>query len=267
MDQEELQGKIDQIYKVLTDLKKKHSKKKISWLMKISDKSFGLVEALVDNFMLNIEEGEYSTKILMILRQLCEYCPDLIFDQLLSCSKLPEALASYILKTPLEDMTPDAFLLITEFFKGGENLEILENNELVDKLFETLTIINKTHYFDAVVTILLTRFEMYCTSKDSSEEMNEETQTFIEKIKTHRSGRMFVETMIHLLNRRGAEGQKTIKCLSHLIGSERIYSNDLSLLGDILEDEIDKDATEENRGNLEHLLELVQQRKIILEQE
>lgn len=70
MDQSELQDKINQIYKVLLDLKKKSSKKKLKWLKQISDRDFGLVEALIDNFMLNIEESEYSTKILMILRQL-----------------------------------------------------------------------------------------------------------------------------------------------------------------------------------------------------
>lgn len=70
MDQEELQGKIDQIYKVLTDLKRRHSKKKIDWLMQISDKSFGLVEALIENFMMSIDEVEYATKILMIITQL-----------------------------------------------------------------------------------------------------------------------------------------------------------------------------------------------------
>ena len=70
MDEEQLQNKIDQIYKVMKDLKKKHSEKKIEWLMKISEKEFGLVEALVDNFMENVEEVKYSTKILMIMRQL-----------------------------------------------------------------------------------------------------------------------------------------------------------------------------------------------------
>lgn len=85
----------------------------------------------------------------------------MIYEQLHQNEKLPQALANYIIKTGLEDMTPDAFILITEFFKEGENLEILENVELVDKLFDTLTIINKTQYFDAIVTILLTRFELY----------------------------------------------------------------------------------------------------------
>lgn len=70
MDQGELQDKINQIYKVLLDLKKRSSKKKLKWLNQISDRDFGLVEALIDNFMLNTEESEYSTKILMILRQL-----------------------------------------------------------------------------------------------------------------------------------------------------------------------------------------------------
>jgi len=99
MEQEELQSKIDQIYKVLTDLKKKHSKKKISWLMQISGKEFGLVESLIDNFMQNIEEVKYSTKILMILSQLWEYCPDIIVVQLNENQKLPIALAEYIKNT------------------------------------------------------------------------------------------------------------------------------------------------------------------------
>jgi len=164
-------------------------------------------------------------------------------------------------------MTPDVFLLLTEFFKTNENLEILDDDEFIDRLFDTLSIINKAHYFDAVVTLLLVRFHNYWESKDATEEMNDKTHAFLNKILYHKAGRMFIETLIHLLNRRGGEGFRTILWLSHILTYDKveedkeiigkIYSNDFGLLKDILEDEVEKDMTEEQRESIQHLITLV----------
>jgi hypothetical protein len=150
MDNDQLQEKLDQIYKVIKSLKEKHSKKKILWLMKISEREFGLIEALVENFLDNTDQVKYASKILMILRKLLEYVPDIVYDQLMECKLLPIAIEKYIKSTTLEDLTPDAFLLLTEFFQETTFKEILEDREFVDRLMEALTIINKAEYFDAV---------------------------------------------------------------------------------------------------------------------
>jgi len=159
MEGNELEEKIDQIRKVIHKLKEKHSKKKIKWLMDICDPEFGLVESLIANFIQNVDQTKYATKILRLLRKLLEYVPEVIYDQLVKCESLPEALAKYIKITSLDNMTPDAFLLLTEFFKESEYGEILADEEFGDKLFEVLLIINKAEYFDAVCNIILVRFK------------------------------------------------------------------------------------------------------------
>lgn len=74
----------------------------------------------------------------------------------------------------------------------------------------------------------------------------------------HNSGQMFIENTIHLLNRRGSEGERIINCLTHLITYdptyERIFTNDITLLIDIIADTIDKDMTNKQRESLLYLL-------------
>jgi hypothetical protein len=161
MDGEELQKKINQIYKVIKKLREKHSQKKIDWLIKICDREFGLVESLVENFLDNTDMLEYATKILMILRKLYEYVPEIVYDQYMECKMLPKAIAKYIKTTALDDLTPDAFLLLKEFFNETTYTEILEDNEFIESLMEALTIINKAEYFDAVCDLLLYRFQAF----------------------------------------------------------------------------------------------------------
>ena len=102
------------------------------------------------------------------------------------------------------------------------------------------------------------RFHAFCTTKDANDKIETETQYFLDKLTTHRAGRMFIETIIHLLNRKGSEGERTINCLTHIITYERtfenVFSNDITLLVDIIEDVIDKDMKNEQREALIYLL-------------
>jgi len=70
-----------------------------------------------------------------------------------------------------------------------------------------------------------------------------------------------METIIHLLNRRGSEGERTILCLTHIITYDntfdKIFSNDIQLLIDIMEDVIDKNMTNEQRESLVYLLSCI----------
>lgn len=258
MDGDELQNKINQIYDVIIKLKTKHSQRKIDWLIKIWDREFGLVESLCENFLDNTDMKEYASKILMILRKLYEYLPDIVYDQYMECKQLPKAIAKYIKCTALEDMTPDAFLLLKEFFNEVTYTEILEDNQFIESLMEALTIINKAEYFDAVWDLLLYRFQAYCPDEERPEFINEQTEFFLNLILEHRSGRMFIETIIHLMNRRGSEAERTINWLTVIILNEKTYSkvfsNDKQLIVDILDEEVDKDMSNHQHEALINLL-------------
>jgi hypothetical protein len=69
---------------------------------------------------------------------------------------------------------------------------------------------------------------------------------------------MFIETIIHLLNRRGSEAERTINCLTVIVLNEKsyskVFSNDKQLMVDILDEEIDKDMSNSQREALINLL-------------
>lgn len=194
----------------------------------------------------------------MILRKLYEYVPDIVFDQYMEWALLPKAIAKYIKATDLNELTPDAFLLLKEIFNVDNFTEILEDNEFIESLMESLQVINKAEYFDAVWDILLHRFQVFYVNNDRSDALNEQTEHFITLVSEHRSGRIFIETIIHLLNRKGAEAERTINWLTNLILNEKTYSkifvNDRELIVDILDDEIDKDMSNEQRELMINLL-------------
>ena len=87
---------------------------------------------------------------------------------------------------------------------------------------------------------------------------------FLELLSTHNSGGSFIQTIIHLLNRRGGEGVRTINWLQRIIMYEktydRIFSNDKELLIDIIEDVIDRDMKEQQTESLLYLLHLIIQK-------
>lgn len=81
----------------------------------------------------------------------------------------------------------------------------------------------------------------------------------------HNAGQMFIQNTIHLLNRRGSEGIRIINCLTHLITYDltydKIFTNDITLLIDIIQDTIDKDMTNKQRESLLYLLLKIIERK------
>lgn len=257
MEHQEIQDKIDQIYKVIKKLKEKSSKKKIEWLMKIWNREYGLVESLMENFLDNVEQTQYATKILKILRQLLEFVPEIVYEQYMECKTLPVAIISYIKITKIQDMTPDAFFLFKEFFHESSYIELLKERDLAEKLMDTLIVINKSEYFDSICDILLYRFHNLCPPSDA-EPQSEECTYFLDLLTTHKAGYLFIETAIHLLNRRGAEGERTVNCLTWIVRYEKtfekMYSNDKDLLVDIIEDTIDKDMQNGQREALVNLL-------------
>lgn len=255
MDEDELQTKIDQIYKVIKKLADKYSKKKVDWLMTISGKEFGLVESLIENFLSNIEQVKYSSKILMILQKMHEYVPDIVHEQYLESKLFPKAISEYIKVTKEEDMTPDAFLLLKEIFQESTFEEVLVDKDFIMSLMESLTIINKAEYFDAVWDILLVRFQRYCSDTvDPEEPINEETEYFLKLISEHKTGRMFIETIVHLLNRRGSEARRTMNCLTHIVLSKEssaiMFKGNKLLLVDIIDENLDKDMDDDDRQSM-----------------
>ena len=259
----DLQSKIDKMYDVIIKLKEKHSQKKIDWLIKISGREFGLVESLVENFLDNTDQINWATKILMILTKLYEYAPDIVYEQYAEWNLLPKAIWKYIKVTSLEDMTPDAFFLLKEFHKEPSFAEILEDDEFVKNLFEALTIINKAYYFDSVCDILVRRFSLYWPDSSAPDGINEQTELLLDLISEHRASQMFIEALIHLLNRKGSVDKNITDFLTVLILNEKtyskIFSNDKQLMVDILDDEFDKDMSNDHREAMLNLLNTILQ--------
>ena len=160
-------------------------------------------------------------------------------------------------------MTPDAFFLLKEFHKEPSFAEILEDDEFVKNLFEALTIINKAYYFDSVCDILVRRFSLYWPDSSAPDGINEQTELLLDLISEHRASQMFIEALIHLLNRKGSVDKNITDFLTVLILNEKtyskIFSNDKQLMVDILDDEFDKDMSNDHREAMLNLLNTILQ--------
>jgi hypothetical protein len=155
----------------------------------------------VQNFLSNTHDAKYASKILMILQKNYEFVPDVVEQQYLDCEDLPKAICEYIKCTDINDLTPDAFLLMKEIFQESTFAEVLDDEDFVSALMNSLTVINKTEYFDAICDILLVRFYAHSKGEDPHQEPNKDTQFFLDLIAEHENGNLFIETIIHLLNR------------------------------------------------------------------
>ena len=99
---------------------------------------------------------------------------------------------------------------LSSSFRRNKFIELIIDREFAVKLLDTLAIINVTQYFDAICDILLYRFDYLCPYTEELDESNEELMYFLDLLATHNSGAAFIQTIIHLLNRRGGEGVRTI---------------------------------------------------------
>ncbi len=64
-----MESQIDMLYSTLLRVENEQDNKALlDWLENVCQRHFGLVDGLVSNFIVNIDEPEYSKKLLKVLK-------------------------------------------------------------------------------------------------------------------------------------------------------------------------------------------------------
>ena len=206
----------------------------LSWMEKISDSSFGLIDSLILTFLDEMDKNlQESNAILRALTKLFEYIPEIILPQLKSNPKFPLALSKYLTTTKLQDLEGGGFVLLVEIF-SSKGFKDVANDVFINSLLDSLVFIQDEKIFLSIVNILMSI---------SNETIKLDDDLVLKLSFPHVNQRHFAEYIVHSVNK--AEKEQMIKILDFLIRIflfQRVkgismtffYNNDFKVLCDVV---------------------------------
>jgi hypothetical protein len=169
--------------------------------------------------------------------------------------KFAKAISEYIIKTPKENLSGDAFNLLADIYDSS-NFKEVTTLEFVKALFNGLGIIQDEENFNAIVKILSQiNFDFHSN--------NPEENIFLAVYKDHENSNILIESLLRIANHEEKDKEtvfRALRCFMDMMDVSQnciLYSSDLESFINLAIQKLESTYTDELRYYLLETLERI----------